>query len=202
MYVIAVTGGLASGKSVACEYFRTRGAVVISLDDIARQVLSPGTPEYFAVVEKFGRGVLDSDNRIDRIALADAAFQDSERTKRLNAIVHPAVVREVSEGINNLRLMEQPPSVVVLEAPLLVEAPVFAEMADTVLSLEAPEHIRIERAVAQGRSEADVRRRILRQASDAERAALANTVITNDGSLEEFLAKLEAYWDDVAPHNS
>lgn len=202
MYVIAVTGGLGSGKSVACEYFRSRGAVVISLDDIAHQVLVPGTPVYSAVVAQFGHGVVDSDSRIDRSALADAAFQDGEGTERLNAIVHPAVVREVSEGITNLRLMEHPPRVVVFEVPLLVEAPVFADVADTVLSLDAPEHLRIERVVAQGRSDSDARRRISRQATDAERAALADTVISNTGSLEEFLGKLEEYWDEVAPRDS
>lgn len=202
MYVIAVTGGLGSGKSVACEYFRSRGATVISLDDVAHQMLAAGTPVYAAVVEQFGSAVLDPDGRVDRRALAHSAFADEDGTERLNAIMHPVILREISEGITSLRLMERPPRVVVLEVPLLVEAPAFACVADTVLAINAPEHLRLERAVARGMSEGDARRRISRQAADAERAALADTVISNPGSLDEFLGQLEAYWDEVAPRAS
>jgi dephospho-CoA kinase len=202
MYVIAVTGGIGSGKSVACEYFRSRGAIVLSLDDIAHQVLEPSTPQYAAVVKAFGQEILDATGRIDRAALAAAAFEDRESTERLNAIVHPAVLREVAEGITNLRLMQHPPQVVVFEIPLLVEAPVFADVADTVLSITAPEDVRIARVVAAGRTESDARLRVNRQASDAQRAALADNVIANTGSLEAFLGRLEEYWETVAPRGS
>lgn len=199
MYVIAVTGGLGSGKSVACEYFASRGAIVLTLDHIAHQLMVPGTPVFDAVVSEFGSRILDVEGRIDRQMLAEIAFEEAEMAERLNAIVHPAVLKEVADGVTNLRLMERPPRVVVLEVPLLVEAPAFAHVADTVLSIHAPEETRIARAVEAGMSESDARRRISRQASDAQRAALADTVISNTGTMEEFLGRLEEYWGEVAP---
>jgi dephospho-CoA kinase len=199
MLVIAVTGGLGSGKTTATDHFRTRGAIVLSLDEIAHQQLAPGTPAYERIVEAFGRDVVAEDGTIDRAALAEQAFESNENTALLNHIVHPSVLREVVEGVTNLRLMERPPTVVILEIPLLAESPVFADVADMVLTIHAPEPLRIQRAVAWGMEEADVRRRIARQASDAQRAAFADRVIANEGSLEEFLGKLDQYWDEVAP---
>jgi dephospho-CoA kinase len=202
MLVIAVTGGLGSGKSTAAEYFRSRGAIVLSLDDIAHQAIAPGMPAYDRIVEAFGDDVVGADGAIDRPALAARAFDSDEDAALLNRLVHPSVLREVVEGITNLRLMERPPAVVVLEIPLLAEAPVFADVVDMVLALHAPESVRIERAVAAGMSEPDVRRRISHQASDAQRAAFADRVISNDAQLDEFLGKLEQYWDEVALRGS
>jgi len=197
MYVIAVTGGLGSGKSTACEFFQSKGAIWISLDQLAHQLLDPGTRVHRQVVESFGVEILDAQSKIERAKLADIVFDDPEARKRLNAIVHPVVLRELAEGIVSLRLMENPPDVVVLEIPLLAEAPAFAELADAVLSLEAPGDVRVARAMASGRTRLDALRRIASQASDAERSALASTVISNIGSREEFLGKLEEYWDAV-----
>ncbi|MBS3974675.1 MAG: dephospho-CoA kinase [Actinobacteria bacterium] len=197
MYLIAVTGGLGSGKSTACEFFQSKGAIWISLDALAHQLLDPGTCVYRQVVDSFGVEILDAQGKVERAKLADIVFRNLEARKRLNALVHPAVLRELAEGIASLRLMEDPPHVVVLEVPLLAEAPAFAELADTVLSIEAPEDLRIARAVASGRNRSDTLRRIAAQASDAERSALASTVISNTGSREEFFGKLEEYWDAV-----
>lgn len=197
MYVIAVTGGLGSGKSTACEFFQSKGAIWISLDQMAHQLLDPGTHIYRQVVDTFGVDILDAQGKVERAKLADIVFGDPEARERLNALVHPVVLRELAEGIASLRLLENPPHAVVLEIPLLAESPVFAELADAVLSIEAPEEARIARAVASGRSRSDALRRIATQASDAERSALADTVISNTGSQEEFLGRLEEYWDAV-----
>lgn len=202
VYVIAVTGGLGSGKSLACKRFAEKGAVVIDLDDIAHRVIEPGGVAYDRIVEEFGREVLDGESRIDRGALAALAFEDSGTVRRLNRIVHPAVLKEVVEGITNLRLMERPPRVVVLEIPLLAEAPVFADVADTVLAIEAPSDVRLKRAVAGGMDLLDASRRIQRQATDDERSALAEHSIENVGSVEEFLKQVDEYWAEVAPRDA
>lgn len=199
MYVIAVTGGMGSGKSLACEYFLSRGAIVIDLDDIARRVIDPGGPAYERLVEHFGDDIIAPDGQIDRGALALLAFSNDAETGVLNRIVHPVVLREIVEGITNLRLMERPPQVVVLEIPLLAEAPVFADVADTVLAIEAPSDLRLRRLVDAGADPLDVSRRIARQATDEERAALAEHVIPNAGTTGEFIERLERYWDEVAP---
>ncbi len=195
MFVIAVTGGMGAGKSVACKHFGERGAVVLSLDDIAHQSIAPGEPAYDRLVEKYGASILDEELRIDRHVLAQRVFADADELRELNRIVHPAVLKEVVEGITSLRLMERPPRVVVLEIPLLAEAPVFADVADSVLSVTAPADARLKRCIELGLDPLDVSRRIASQATDQERADLAQHVIVNDGSLEEFLGKLDKYWD-------
>lgn len=199
MYVIAVTGGIGSGKSLACEYFRSRGAIVLDLDEIAHRMIEPDGPAYRKVVERFGPGILEHDGRIDRGALAALVFADEGNLLELNRIVHPAVLKEVAEGVTSMRLFERPPQVVVIEVPLLTEAPIFADIADTVLAIEASPDLRLRRCIEAGRDALDASRRMARQATDEERSALAQHTIANEGSREEFLGKLDAYWDEVAP---
>lgn len=202
MYVIAVTGGIGSGKSTACRRFAERGAIILNLDDIAHQAITPDQPAYKRIVEKYGTEVLDGEGRIDHGALALLVFEDETSVNEINRIVHPAVLKEVVEGITSLRLMERPPQVVVLEIPLLAEAPVFADVADTVLALTAPADIRLKRCVDAGMDALDASRRMARQATDDERVDLAQHVIDNDGTLEEFLGRLDDYWDEVAPRGT
>jgi dephospho-CoA kinase len=197
MRIVVITGGIGAGKSTAAEFLREKGAVVIDTDNVAAQVLAKGSAELDRVAETFGRDeVLYADGNLDRAALARAAFGSAEKTAQLNGIVHPAVAREIGPALHNLRLLPDPPGVVVIEVPLLAEAPVFAEMADLVVAVVAPEHTRIARTIACGRDEADARRRAARQASDAERAALADVVIVNDGDKKRFLDQLERLWDE------
>lgn len=196
MHIIALTGGLGAGKSTAAEYFRSRGAVVLDLDTIAAGLLKPDSLLLARIAEEFGGDdVLLADGSLDRAALARIAFGDPAAARRLNAIVHPAVAREVGPALREIRLMPDQPQAVVLEVPLLVEAPVFAEMADSVVAIVAPVETRVERAVNRGMDESDVRRRIRMQATDAERAEMADEVILNDGDEARLLADLEDYWE-------
>ena len=197
MYIVTVTGGLAAGKGVACDYFHSRGAVVIDLDEVARRFLAPGHPIAVRLVEEFGEGILDEGGGIDRAKLAKRAFEDDASALKLNKIVHPAVASEVLPGLTEMGLLQNPPRYVVLDVPMLVEAPVYVEMADVVVTISAPEEIRLARAVDRGMDEADARARIARQATESERQALADTVIMNATTREEFLAALERFWDGV-----
>lgn len=200
MYVLAVTGGIGSGKTEAARFFAEHGAVVLDLDVIAKSLLDDlGVRQ--RIVREFGRGVLAADGSVDKAALAADAFASDEATVRLDRIVHPAVLREVGEGLRNMQLMEQPPRLVVLDVPLLAEAPALAELADLVLAMEAPVDERVRRCLARGMGEADCRSRMARQATDAARAELADTVIVNDGDLADLRTKLERFWEqEVAPH--
>jgi len=196
MRVVVVTGGIGAGKSTAAEFLRGKGAVVIDTDTIAAHLLSKGSPVLDRVVAEFGPDVLLADGSLDRPALARTAFVSLDRAHALNAIVHPAVAREIGPSLADLRLLPDPPMAVVLEVPLLAEAPVFAELADCVLAIVAPEETRIARAVECGRSEADARMRLGVQATDAERAALADMVIVNDGGIDRFLDEMERFWTE------
>jgi dephospho-CoA kinase len=202
MFVIAITGGIGSGKTTATRYFRDKGAVVIDLDEIAHDLLEPGGEPYSAIVDEFGAGVLDASGRVDRPALAGIAFASEETCRRLNAITHPAVMREVLPNLTNLRLLPEPPRVVILEVPLLVEAPAFGEAADAVLAISADEELRLARCVRHGRSEADARARMACQATDAEREAIADWTIVNEGSLDELTSALDRFWDEVVRHGA
>ncbi len=200
VYVVALTGGLGAGKSSAASVMAQLGAVVLDLDQIAKRLLEPGSPVFEKIAFEFPDAVDDGDG-IDQSKLAEIAFATPAHTLKLNAIVHPAVAREVGPALSDLRLMPEPPQVVVLEVPLLVEAPVFGEMADLVVAVSAPEDVRIARAIAAGMPERDARTRVARQASDAEREALSDRVIANEGSVEQLRAEVERLWDEaVKPH--
>ena len=196
MRVVVITGGIGAGKSTAAEFFRAHGAVVVDADSVAAHVLEKGSPVLGRVAEEFGPDVLLADGSLDRPALARDAFASREAAARLNAIVHPAVAREIGPAIADLRLLPDPPAVVVIEVPLLAEAPVFAELADDVIAIVAPQDKRVARAVASGLAEPDVRRRLAVQASDAQRAELADVVIVNDADKERFLGELRRVWEE------
>ncbi|PKQ14892.1 MAG: dephospho-CoA kinase [Actinobacteria bacterium HGW-Actinobacteria-7] len=195
MRVLVLTGGLGAGKSTASEFLRERGATIVDLDDVARHALGPDSSLLPMLAEEFGPEVLSEDGSLDRAALARFAFESPASAARLNALTHPVVAREVGPALADLRLLATQPRMVVLEVPLLAEAPVFAELADEVLAISAPVEVRIRRAVAKGMDEDDVRRRIAAQATDAEREALADIVISNDDGIEAFLGKLDAFWE-------
>lgn len=200
MYVLALTGGLGSGKSTAAQVFAERGAVVIDLDEIGRTLLVQAAAVRKRVVEAFGADILGADGLVDRTALAAVAFATEEGTARLNAIMHPAILAAVAGALDTLALQGEQPPAVVLVIPLLVESPLFLEPVDAVLSISAPEETRIERAVARGMSREDAERRIARQAGDGDRREIADYVIENDDDLEAFRQHVTDFWDaEIAP---
>ncbi len=196
MVVIVLTGGIGSGKSVASEYFGGRGASIVDLDEVAHEVMTPGSTVLTSVATAFGEQVLRPDGSLHRARLAQACFADRASARRLDEIVHPAVAHAATELLRDLSQRPTPPGVVVVEVPLLVEAPSFARMADVVLAISAPEPLRIERAVSRGLDRADVVRRVRVQAPDSARSALADVVIENDGTLDEFREALRRFWDE------
>lgn len=203
MYVLALTGGLGSGKSTAAAVFAERGALVIDLDDVAKTLLDEVPAVRDRVAAAFGDGVVGSNGHINHKALAAAAFASEEATARLNAIVHPAVLTAVAGALDALVLQADAPRVVVLVIPLLAESPLFLEPVDAVLAISANEDVRIERAVERGMSREDAENRIARQAGDAERREIADYVIENDGTLEEFRADVTAFWEnEIEPRYS
>lgn len=196
MRIVVLTGGLGAGKSTAAEFFRERGAVVICLDTVARELMAPGSALLNKVGEEFGPAVVAADGSLDREALARVAFASPDLSARLNAIVHPAVAAEVGPAIDDLRLLPHPPEVVVLEVPLLAEAPVFAELADEVVAIEAPVELRVARAVSRGLTEEQARARVAAQAPDSARAELATATVVNAGTEPEFRKALEGLWSE------
>ncbi|MDZ4654367.1 MAG: dephospho-CoA kinase [Coriobacteriia bacterium] len=203
MYVLAVTGGIGSGKSVATQVFGARGAVVIDLDRIARELLEPGMPVFDPIVEAFGDSIVGEDGRIDAAILAAVAFASDETVRTLDSIVHPAVYVALAGILDALAMQAEPPRFVVFDIPLLAEAPMFLDLVDGVLVVSAAEDVRIARCLERGMTEDDVRRRMERQVGDAERREIANHVIENDEDIETFKRDVALFWEaEVAPRAS
>lgn len=189
---VGLTGGVGSGKSTVAALLAERGAVIIDADAIAREVVEPGTPGFAAVVAAFGSEVVGADGALDRPKLAGIVFADEAKRTQLNGIVHPLVGERTAE------LMAAAPdgAVVVYDVPLLVESG-LAKGFDVVLVVEASVSTRLARLEARGMPEADARSRIAAQASDEQRRAVADAVITNDGSLDELREQVQQVWSRI-----
>lgn len=191
--VVGLTGGIGAGKSAALERFRELGAVVVDSDDVAREVVAPGTPGLAAVVARFGPSVLRDDGTLDRAALASLVFSDDVARTDLEAITHPLVRAEVRRRVS----AASSDSIVVNAVPLLVETGVAGEY-DRVVVLEAPVELRVRRlARSRGMSRDEALARVAAQASDDERRAVAWRVIVNDGSLEALRAAVDEVWAEL-----
>jgi dephospho-CoA kinase len=195
MYVLAVTGGIGSGKTTAARLFGDLGATVIDLDDLAKRLIAAGGPLVEPVVAVFGPEIQGPDGGVDNKALAKLAFASPEAARRLDAIVHPGVYAAVAGALDLLVDLPEPPTVVVLDIALLAEAPEFFDFVDGVLLISSNEDSRVARLAARGMSEADARARMALQASDAERRAIADYVADNDGTIQGFEADLVDFWD-------
>ncbi len=180
MLKIGLTGGIASGKSEAARLFAALGAAVIDTDQLAREVLRPGTPGLREVTRTFGEDMLLPDGTLDRRALRHVIFSDPAARKRLEAITHPRIVDLLRE---RLATISEAPYVLV-EIPLLDESGLAGEL-DRILVVDAPEETRLKRLMQRDREDEDKARAALdAQVSRSKRLALADDVIRNDGGLE------------------
>ena len=188
--LVGLTGGIGAGKSVVAKRLAELGAVVIDSDQLAREVVAPGTDGLAEVVAAFGPGVLGEDGTLNRPALAQRVFADQQARERLEAIIHPRVRARTAA----LVAQAPPGSVVVNDVPLLVESGIEG-MFDLVIVVLASEATRIRRLVEErGMSEDEARRRIAAQATDEQRRAVADIVLDNDGSLDDLRAAVDKVW--------
>jgi len=186
---VGLTGGIGAGKSTVATRLAEHGAVVVDSDQLAREVVGPGTAGLAAVVEAFGAGILTPDGSLDRPGLAKLVFNDDDARARLNAIVHPLVRARAVELVAAAR----PEAVLVHDIPLLVEnglAPGF----HLVIVVDAPAELRIRRLAERGMAEDDARARIGAQASEQQRRAAADVWLDNSGWPDEVNAATDALW--------
>jgi len=194
--LIALTGGIASGKSTVARQFVALGATEIDADLLAREVVEPGSAGLLAVTEVFGTAVLAEDGSLDRQALATIAFSDEQSRKRLESILHPLIQQLSSERIKNTN------GVVVYTIPLLVETKSPLKF-DHIIAVSAPVETRVQRLIQhRGMTEQAARARISAQSSDQERESIADTVISSDCSMEELVSRAtSAYLELTAGTN-
>jgi dephospho-CoA kinase len=219
MLLVGLTGGLGSGKSTAAELFEALGAKVLQSDAIGRELMEPGQTVYAAIVDHFGKGIVQPDGRLDRSALAKIAFVDG-RVEELNAIVHPAVIArqvELSEAI----FQSDRRAVVIVESALIFETrygetsyrstratdgPPWKNRFDRIILVTAPEEVKIARFVGrcaagealpaerQAKLEAEARLRLSQQIPDEQKSALCDYVLTNGGPLKELEWQVDQLW--------
>jgi dephospho-CoA kinase len=197
--LVALTGGIASGKSTVARRLAELGAVVVDADRVAREVVEPGTPGLARIAQEFGTDVIAPDGTLDRAALGAIVFGDGAARALLNAITHPAV-GERSRALFAAALEADPDAVVVYDVPLLVNerGETRADEFDRVIVVTADEETRVRRLVElRGMDEAEARRRIASQAPESARLAIADDVIDANGTLEHTLAQVDALWEDL-----
>lgn len=193
MKLVALSGGIASGKSTIARRLSALGAVHIDADQLAREAVAAGSPGLMAIEKEFGGDVIAADGALDRAALGQIVFQNPQSLAALNAIVHPEVRRIGQQRIADARAAD-PDAVVIYDVPLLVEANVQMPW-DLVVIAEAPAEVRKQRMIEiRGMSSSDAEQRIANQASDAERRAVADVIIDTGGSEEHTLAQTDALW--------
>ena len=193
MLLVGLTGGIGAGKSTVARMLADRGAVVFDADQLAREAIEPGTRGYEAVIDRFGSTIVGSDGSVDREVLADVVFEDEAARRDLEAIIHPEVGRLFREVTDARRDTDD---IVVHDIPLLVEAG-MQDGFDVVVVVEAPEAVRIARLADRAMPEPEARERMAAQATDEERARVADVVIHNTGDMEELERQVDELWQDL-----
>jgi dephospho-CoA kinase len=194
---VFVTGGLASGKKTVCEYLHSKGATYLDLDAIAKEVSSE--PQITRQIqEAFGWDIVDAEGEIKSSLLAERAFATPESSNRLNSIVWPAVKERLADLLisQSCQLMHTG-DLVVVEIPMLTEAPDFPELADVIITVSLPEKLRLQRAVERGMSYQDASNRLALQATDEQREAISSVVFENSGSLENLYSQVDNWYNSI-----
>ncbi|MBK1691300.1 dephospho-CoA kinase [Ectothiorhodospira mobilis] len=186
-FTVGLTGGIGSGKSTVARLFETRGAGVIDADQVARQVVAPGTPGLKALVEAFGKCILDPQGRLDRAALRDLVFRNSQARHRLEGILHPMIW----EAIDHQKSTTKAPYCL-LVVPLLVESG-MQHRVDRVLVVDCPEALQRQRAGARdGVSPQQIQAILEAQAPRGQRLEAADDILDNSGPPGELEPRVEA----------
>jgi len=187
--LVALTGGIGSGKSLAGEYLAALGAIVVDSDQLARAVVERGTPAFDEIVARFGDEIL-KDGNLDRSKLGELVFSNPAARAELEAITHP----RIREALDEIVASCDPEDVIVNQIPLLVETG-GKDRFDYIISITAPLELRRERCIARGMKSYEFEKRVAAQASDEERAAISNHVIDNTGDADALLRAIEELWE-------
>jgi len=186
-YVIGLTGGIGSGKTVASDHFATLGVPIIDTDIIAREIVEPGKPALSELANAFGQTILTDNGALDRAALRELAFTNSENKNKLDAITHPAIRVETFLQIQRANY---PFCIVVI--PLLSDDSAFSELLDRICVVTADHNTKVERVKQRSKLSSDEVERIMQtQLTDEQRLAFADDVIENNGTIKDAQFEVE-----------
>ncbi|QDC43729.1 dephospho-CoA kinase [Methylophilus medardicus] len=187
--VVAVTGGIGSGKSEVCQIFTTLGVPVVDLDQIAHDMSAPGSPAMQAVKEKFGASMFNVDGQLNRARLRELVFAEPDALEQLNQIMHPAIR---VEAIRQIGQYADP--YVVLAIPLLVESREDWRMIDHVLVVDCDAQTQLERLMQRSQLSEGMAQAMIAAQSDREaRLSIADSVIENDQTLDKLAQKVQEF---------
>jgi dephospho-CoA kinase len=192
-FIIGLTGNIATGKSTILSYLAGKGAHVIDADRLAHRTMAPDGLAYIAIVKAFGREILNADGVIDRSALGKIVFNDPAALQILEQIVHPAVFQLAQQEMAMTHAL-----VVVIEAIKLLEAQRLSKLCDEIWVVTASPESQLRRLrEKRGVDEAEARKRMAAQSSEAEKLKQADRVIHNDGAVEQLYEQLDTIWAEI-----
>ena len=195
MLVVALTGGIGSGKSTVGQIFAQLGAIVIDSDQLARDVIERGSIGFNEVVTKFGDETLKN-GEIDRQILASLIFKDPAKRSELEQITHPLIRRAFAKMVSSA----SPDSIVINQIPLLVESNHDYKF-DHIITVSASESIRTDRLIKRGLTNEQIKQRMQAQATDQMREGIADSVIVNEKSEQEITDQVEKIWEQLSSKN-
>ena len=195
MLVVALTGGIGSGKSTVGQIFAQLGAIVIDSDQLARDVIERGSIGFNEVVAKFGDEILKN-GEIDRQILASLIFKDPAKRSELEQITHPLIRKAFAKVVSSAL----PDSIVINQIPLLVESSHDYKF-DHIITVSASESIRSERLIKRGLTNDQIKQRMGAQATDQMREAIADSVIVNEKNEQELTDQVEKIWEQLLSKN-
>lgn len=187
MYVVGLTGGIASGKTTISDMFRVLGATIIDTDVISRRLLEPGEKGFTKVVEKLGDEILLDNGEIDRRHLRELVFNDGNLKSWLESILHPLILERCQQEIDGVK----DSNYVLLVVPLLFESG-FKALTDRVLAVDCQKSVQLQRLTNRDRIDIDLANKMIaQQLSNRERIKRADDVIDNNGAETELLARVQ-----------
>ena len=199
--IVGITGGIACGKTTVSDLLAEKGAIPINADEIGHQLLKADSPVINVLINAFGREILDDTGDVSRKKLGAIVFKDKAAREQLNSILHPLIIQRSRAHARKL-VREDPDCVVLLDAPLLIEAGAYDSVDLIVVvttSAETQLQRTLERSIAHGRplTESEIQARIDAQMPLTEKVKYADVVIENDGTLAELHRQVDELWQEL-----
>ncbi len=196
MLIIGLTGNIGSGKSTVAKMFHRLGAAVIDVDKLAHKLLSPGSLAWKEVVTIFGRRILNADQKINRQRLGRIVFDNQQRLKKLNKVIHPHLVHQVENEVSRLKRNKK--EIIIIEAALVIEIEPLFKMIDYLIMIKIDRKNQISRLKKNKKhlTRDEIVKRIKSQMPQQEKIKLADFVINNTGSLQSTQKQVKKIWDE------
>lgn len=194
LFIVGLTGGIASGKSTASAFFKDIGVPVVDADAISRALTLPGGLAIEPIAQTFGQTMIDETGALNRARMRQLVFSDAQAKKQLEAILHPLIHRQTKQALQAINPQTHP--IAIYDCPLLLESPYWRHFTDHILLIDAPVDLQIERVMARSGLSADMAQKIIQnQMPRSEKIRWADSIIVNNSGLEDLRNALNLFWN-------